>query len=480
MNKHLLSLFSVCILSTTAFAQQQKKTYKEVYKVDPEAVLELNTAHADIVLDSWNKNQIEISAEIVLEGASEEEAKAYFKEHGLDIQGNSAKVEISSRNNFFFRGPNVWTAAPEFSNFEFDFNFDELAPVFEQLAIPELVDSIMVAIPEMPPMPPMRVKTFDYDKYKKEGKEYLRKWQSEFEESIDEDYEKKMEEWAKRFEKQAMKAELRAKKMEERAALIEERSEKMEKRAEEMEKRAEEMEKRAEKEIKRLYKANGNLFTTSPSSNRFFFRSNGDTKKYKVKTQIRIKMPKSVKLQLNVKHGEVKLASVQDMKANLSYAKLLASRVDGKDTYVKAAYSPIRVENWNAGELKANYAERVDLLRVGQLNMDAISSNVFIDRLESNSLLTQQMGALEIKTISADCKTLDISTEHGELLVQLPAFPMEVYLYANASECEIPGNQLNVTENRSKKVYRGVVGKGSPKNNLSIQSQYSTVVLAQQ
>ena len=480
MNKHLLSLFSVCILSTTGFAQQQKKTYKEVYKVDPEAVLELNTAHADIVLDSWNKNQIEISAEIVLEGASEEEAKAYFKEYGIDIQGNSAKVEINSRNNFFFSGPTVWTTAPEFSNFEFDFNFDELAPVFEQLAIPELVDSIMVAMPEMPPMPPVPVKTFDYDKYKKEGKEYLRKWQSEFEESLDEDYQRKMEEWAKRFEKQAKKAELRAKKMEERAALIEERSEKMEKRAEEMEKRAEEMEKRAEKEIKRLYKANGNLFTTSPSSNRFFFRSNGDTKKYKVKTQIRIKMPKSVKLQLNVKHGEVKLASVQDMKANLSYAKLLASRVDGKDTYVKAAYSPIRVENWNAGELKANYAERVDLLRVGQLNMDAISSNVFIDRLESNSLLTQQMGALEIKTISADCKTLDISTEHGELLVQLPAFPMEVYLYANASDCEVPVNQLNVTENRSKKVYRGVVGKGSPKNNLSIQSQYSKVVLAKQ
>lgn len=480
MNKYLLSLFSVCIVGATAFAQQQKKTYKEVYKVDPEAVLELNTAHADIVLDSWSKNQIEISAEIVLEGASEEEAQAYFKEHGLDIQGNSAKVEINSRNAFLFNGANVWTTAPELSSFEFDFNFDELAPVFEQLAIPELVDSIMVAMPEMPPMPPVPVKTFDYDKYKKEGKAYLRKWQSEFEESLDKDYQKKMEEWAKRFEKQAKKAELRAKKMEERAAVIEERAEKMEKRAEEIEKRAEEMEKRAEKEIKRLYKTNGNLFTSPSSSNRFFFRSNGDTKKYKVKTQIRIKMPKSVRLQLNVKHGEVKLASVQDMKANLSYAKLLASRVGGKDTYIKAAYSPIRVEHWNAGELKANYAERVDLLRVGQLTMDAISSNVFIDHLESSSLLTQQMGSLEIKTIGANCKTLDISTEHGELVVQLPAFPLEIYLYANASDCKVPDNQLKVTENRSKKVYRGAVGKGSPKNNLSIQSQYSTVVLAQQ
>ena len=90
------------------------------------------------------------------------------------------------------------------------------------------------------------------------------------------------------------------------------------------------------------------------------------------------------------------------------------------------------------------------------------------------------MGALEIKTIGADCKTLDISTEHGELYVQVPGFPLEVYLYSNASDCKVPANQLNLTENRSKKVYRGVLGKGTPQNNLSIQSQYSSVVLARQ
>ncbi|WP_146106176.1 DUF4097 family beta strand repeat-containing protein [Aureicoccus marinus] len=482
MNKSLLLLFSACLLGGTTLAQKQKKTYKEVYKVEPGAVLDINTAHADIVLDSWNKNQIEISAEIVLEGATEEEALEYFKENGLKIQGNSNKVEIKSGNRFFFGGPDVWTAeATSFPNLELDFNFSELAPIFEQLAIPELVDSIMVAIPEMPPMPPLKMKTFDYDKYKKEGKEYLRKWQSEFEESLDEDYQKKMEAWAKKFEEQAKKAEIRAEKMEERAALMEERAARIEEKAAEMEKRAAEIEKRAEEKVKRIYEVRGNaFFSEAPSSNRFFFRTNGDTRKFKVKTQIKIKMPKSVKLQLDVKHGEVTLASAEDMKANLSYARLLATRVDGKNTQIEAAYSPIRVEDWNAGQLKANYAERVDLLRVGQLNMDAVSSNVFIERLESSSLLSQQLGALEIKTITENCTNLDITTEHGEVVIQLPNFPMELYLFANASECQLPSSGLDLNASRNKKIYRGVLGMGKAKNNLSIQSQYSSVVLAQQ
>ena len=253
---------------------------------------------------------------------------------------------------------------------------------------------------------------------------------------------------------------------------VEERSELMEKRAEEMEKRAEERAKLAEARLRTRY----NKATTG---NRFFFRSNGDTKKYKVKTIIKIKMPKSAKLQMDVKHGEVKLVSVEDLKANFSYARFLASRVDGDNTQIRAAYSPIRVDDWNAGELKANYAERVDLLRVGQLNMDAIGSNVFINRLDKSSMLSQRMGALEIKSIAKNCETLDISVEHGDLLVQLPSYPLEVYLYANASECEVPEGQLKLSSNRSKDVFRGVVGGSKASNNLSIQSQYSTVVLAQ-
>ena len=489
MNKSLLLLFSACMLGSIAVGQQKKKSYKEVYQVEPGAVLQINTAHADIELDSWNKNQIEIRAEITLEGATEEEAQKYFKEHGLQISGNSNKVEVNSGNIFFWAAPEVWIQEDfDMPNVDFDFDFNELAPVFEQLAIPELVDSIMVAIPEMPPMPPMKFRNFDYNKYQKEGKEYLRKWQSEVEDSMDEDYRKKMEAWANKFAERAERLELRSKRYEERAAKLEKE---VEKRAEEMEKRSEEMEKRLEKRTAELEKRAAeraklaeariqNRFdNASKKGNRFYFRTNGDTKKYKVKTTIRIKMPKSARLQMDVKHGEVKLVSAEDMKAKFSYARFLASRVDGANTKINAAYSPIRVEDWNAGELKANYAERVDLLRVGQLNMDTTSSNVFIDRLDQSSMLSQKLGTLEIKSISKNCKTLDISVEHGELYLSLPNHPLEVYLYANASECQVPKNQLKQTTNRSKDVFRGVLGGTKASNNLSIQSQYSTVVLAQ-
>ena len=83
----------------------------------------------------------------------------------------------------------------------------------------------------------------------------------------------------------------------------------------------------------------------------FFLSADGEGKKYKVKKTIKIKMPNSVRLKMNVNHGEVKLAATaKDVEASLRYASLLASTIEGKETSIQASYTPIVVQNWNLGQ----------------------------------------------------------------------------------------------------------------------------------
>src|SRR5690606_3519252 len=110
--------------------------------------------------------------------------------------------------------------------------------------------------------------------------------------------------------------------------------------------------------------------------NIFFYSDKGDNKQYKIKKTIKIKLPKSTKIKMDVRHGEVKLAeNTTDMNANLSYATLVASTIDGDKTYIDASYSPVSVQKWNYGRLKADYSENVTIKEVGDLTVNSTFSD---------------------------------------------------------------------------------------------------------
>ena len=119
--------------------------------------------------------------------------------------------------------------------------------------------------------------------------------------------------------------------------------------------------------------------TIHGSPNVFYFSSDGKHKEYKVKKRIIIKMPKYIKLNMNVRHGEVKLAeNTKNINASLSYASLLASTIEGVNTDIRVSYSPVVVQNWNYGRLRADYSDKVNLKEVKELRLNSVSSNVVI------------------------------------------------------------------------------------------------------
>lgn len=474
-------LFSVTLLLISVSNRAQvSKTFKESFKVANDAVLALNTTHADIEFETWDKNEVEIIATITLENASKEEAEEYFKNNPLSISGNSSLVEVSTNNS------TSWLHS--FLGSDIDFNFD-FEPFFDAIEIPDLPEiAVLPEMPPLPPMPPVPVKSFDYQKYKEEGEKYIEEWSEEFAEGFDEEYQKKMEEWGKRMEERAEEWEERnAERLERMEERMEKRAEEMEKRQEEIAKRREEvMEKRMEAHEKRREaqeKRREHVISRSSddgSSSFYFISSSGDNSKYQVKKTIKIKMPKSVKLKMNVKHGEVKLAAnTKNLNASLRYASLLASAIDGDATEINAAYSPMVIENWNAGNLSAKYSDKIKLATVKNLRLNATSSNVFIGRIVDDVYIVNDLGKTQIETIDSNFKHVYISTKNGELNSGLPQQEFNLKIVDKFSEVNYPKNlKVNVVKNDGSYVIEGCREiKKNTNPSFEVNTSYSEVVL---
>ncbi len=481
-------LISLCFIAIGAYGQKQSKTFKETFHVDADAVIEINTSHADIEFETWDRNEVVVEATIELDGATAEEATEYFKSSAMKIMGNSKNIEISTKN-----GNSIFFTSNYNGMGDIDIDIPNIEHILlnipELPEIPELLELTEIAeLAPMPPMPPMEFAAFDYKAFKKDGDKYLKKWKKEFDENFDKDYQEKMEEWS---EKMDTKREIMEERREEMGVVREKarkvRREEMESRREEMRERREEMQVqrnemqtlRAEqretmREVRRLYLSSGD-----DESSIFYFSSDGEKKNFKIKKTIKIKMPKSVKLKMNVRHGEVKLAeNTRNINATLSYSRLFGATVDGDNTIIKASYSPVSIQKWNRGQLKANYSDNVSLKEVKELKMNSISSNVTIGQLLYTAQIKNNMGSLIINNVSNNFKSINISVEHGELECALPSTPYVIMVKESGSKVTAPSIlTLDKTKSYNGTVHKGYYINRNSDKTIVINSKYSKVVL---
>jgi len=453
------------LTSAGVFSQAESKTFQERYIVADDAVVNINTSYADIEFETWDKDEVAITATISLEGATKEEAKEYFENSPIEILGNSKEIKISSKskNNDFFE--------------RFDSNtfFDDNEMHIEVPEIASFVVSVpqIAPFPEMPPLPQTEAFIFDYEAYQEDGEKYMKKWQKNFEKSFDKKHQKRLEEWAERMEE---KGEAIEKRMEE---YNERREELMEKREEAMQERQEKMEERREKMHEEREERRMLINSGEGSPNIFYYSSEGKQKNFKIKKTIKISLPKSTRIKMDVRHGEVKLAeNTKNLNANLSHSSLWAVTIDGEETIVSAAYTPVNVQKWNYGQLSTSYSEEISLAEVVQLQLQATSSDVTIDKLFKNAFVKNNFGAVHILEMGSDFEELDISVKNGELNVNLPKVASNIYVKGNSSSLKLPPNLKVVeTKNGSTSIHKGYHLNGNSNRSVIITSDYSEVVL---
>ena len=252
---------------------QQSRTYAESYPTNKETELNINTSHADLKFETWDRDLVEITAVVELEGVPEEEAESYFKRDLIKIMGNSKEIEISTQGG----GPFAFS----FSGTHFE--FPELAPlahIMEEIEIPELHRFPELSVmPTMPPIPPVPFVEFDYKAYQKDKEKYMEQWRKEFDKSFGEEYKKKFEAWGEQMEQRAGEWEEKREKLLERR---EELQRKREQKNKELRKQLDTKRKEQEERRKVLAIQRTEAGSKHSAPNVFYFSSDGENKEYKV------------------------------------------------------------------------------------------------------------------------------------------------------------------------------------------------------
>jgi hypothetical protein len=479
--KTIKLLMFLMLATTSVMAQKLTKLSKSV-NVSSDVTINLNTSHTNIEVDTWNKDVIEIEAYIDGEKVSKEDLQKALDSWNVSVSGSGKEVTIESKGSL-----NSWSNDFDLSGLDAlkDLQFS-LADLPEMPELPEMPQlPAMPKMPEMPAMPELPelpegigAVNFDYEAYKKDGEAYLEKWSKEYETKYGKDYKEKMKAWGRKFGKTDFEAyskqmekwgeeygkqfegkfgkefeakmeawgkdfgekwekeygpkmeawgEKFGKEMEERAKAMEERGEAMKERGKALEERQKSLADRqkalAERE-ESLAKSLENKINT------------------KVKKTIKIKMPKKAKLQMNVRHGELKFASViTNMKGAISHGTLTANDIDGSQTSINVSYSPVLIANWNSGELKLNYVENAMIHKVNRMLLGATSSNVTINNLAGNAVIDGSFGALQIGNILESFNNLNIILENSEALLTLPKTNYNFQYKGSRSKLKHPKNK---------------------------------------
>jgi len=442
----------------------QTKKLDKTYKTSGDVEVKIDASHTNIVVDYWDRNEVQIEATLETDKENKEKIKELLASWKLDTSGSNSEVTISSG------GGMQWNGDIDLSGLEKP--LASLPQMLEPL-MNNLVTPLMESMGESmgAPLPPefsekMGKIKFDYEAYQKDGDKYLAKFEKEMEANFGDDFEKDMEKWASQFEKNAEKWE---KNFEMKMNINEKEFEKS------MEKWAESFGKDME--------AWGESFGAQMEA-RFGDAENGKSKvivlnNSKAKKTIKVKMPKNGKLNLDVRHGDINLSgTTNNLRADLSHSKLNADRISGKNTNVEAAYTPVNINYWSYGVMDAKYVKNFKIDKVKSIKLSSNSSDVNIDELEDTGILSGNFGELNIGKLGANFKNLDINLENSDLELGLPSSAFNFMYSGTQSDIKHPSAlKVNTSESYDNKKLSGYHKAKDAGGNISIKANFSEVLL---
>jgi hypothetical protein len=430
--KTLFIKFSLCLLFVATTYAQKSKTYTESFNVNKDTEVSLKADNAEIIIETWNKDRVDVEATITVDIEDEKLAEEILKNFEFEALGNSKKVEIRAGR----QGPHGLTIAN-------DLHF------FPEGEVQILTHDIKgLRLPPPPPVPPMPEMNFDFDmdKFNEEGRAYVLRFQDEVKDIVnDSTFKKEMKEWKIKLEK-----ELKANGLKDSVHVFT------------YEVKKDFKDKKGAKDVKVL-RAPNTHFRPHPH--------------HKVKKKIIIKMPKDAKLDLDVKRSELKIASLNQIDANLNYSGLQIDELTGQNCTVSAMYSGVDITKANGLNLNLKYAKKVNIGEVNQLISTSKTSNLIIDLVNQKAIIDGSFGDLVINNISKDFKLIDINLKNSSAKLKVPDVAYNFYINSKSSEVDLnPKIDFKVSEAFDSKIYQNKNSQNTSKV-LNIKADYSNCEL---
>ncbi|MDP2687655.1 MAG: hypothetical protein Q8O62_10570 [Aequorivita sp.] len=468
--KRRTAVLLLMLLGTVGYSQ---KNYVESFNVADDVEVTVNTSYTNIIFETWSKNKVEVEAYIEGEKLSEKEKQDAMKNWDLNISGNSKNVNISSNaGNQSFAMGNM----PE---------MDFIGPMMENMVMP-MIHNIQV-----PPLPEDLLENlgniqFDYEAYQKDEEGYMKKFEAQMDKKFGKDFEEKMEAWGKKFEEgwDQNVADSIGRINSKRSEVFEERMEAYGKRMEAWgEAYGKRMEAWASQMENDLEKGEGNYsktVTKSPHGTSIVIQGNrgSNVTSGKVKKTIIIRLPKNAKTNVNIRHGHLKMADANNLKANLDYTPFKANSIDGGQTLISASYAPVVINTWKQGVLNVKYVDNCAIETVQNINLQANSSDVRIGNITNQAFLSGSFGDLEINNVADGFETLDIRLENTDAKVRVPVGAFSFYFNGRKSTLKYPKSlQLKESKNADRVLVKGFNQNNNTNKTITINSTFSNVSL---
>lgn len=426
----------MAVLFCTAAMAQTRKLDK-TFRTNKDVTVNVDAKYTDVLVEYWDRNEVQVEAILTNPPSDQKQLQQALDSWNLSTKGTSGEVTINSSGGSL-PGVNV-TAMKAISQL----NIPEMLEPLQKMMVP-LLDNI-----SQNPLPPEFYANigdlhFDYEAYRKDGDKYLEKWEKQVEKSFGKDFEKSMEKWAANFEKDSALWKKRIVLMEDWGEKFGEDMEKWgEQYGKEMEKWGEQfgqdMEKWGEQFGKEMEAVYGNEEGKA-------IIINGKNSAQKM---LKIKMPKSGQLKLNVRHGDVNLAGVtRDLQGDLSHSKFTANKITGNNTNLRVAYTPVKVKNWHYGILNASYVRDLQIDQAQSIKLTSNSSDVVVNQIGKNGIFRGTFGELAIKKIDPSFENIDIVLENSDLVLDLPEVGYNFNYNGTKSHVKYP-KELNLKVNNS-------------------------------
>lgn len=494
-------LITACLLvfATAIFAQKQSKSYNETFKVKNNAVVQINASNADVEVQTWRKNQVDIQATVEIEGLTKKEAEKYFKNFNFEALGNSNKVKIYLDGNGFRSGNEFVIFDAE--NFVIpEINIPEID--IPEITIPEInIPDINIEIPEIDFeefMIDLENIEFDFDEYYKNGKNYFFQWKdsvNNIKVKTKKDWEKfkkskEYKEWKEEMKKSKakVKKELEKAKKEYKDINIGKLVEESLKIAEEaiknveVDKIVEESLKEARKALKEVdrekikaelakvreefKKSKGSSFVFQTDSNEMIIND----KKLKIKKKIVVKIPKGVTLDLNTRHCKLKLPKM-NASGKVSYGTFNADGLEGGNLDIFS--SPVKINTLVNATLNLKNITDATIASVSNCTLNSDSGKISIAEVLSGTTISSSFGDVIISKLSPVLNNFTMKLNQSNSEININGFAKKIKIDSASSAIE-----HNKKSSSGKWVtLRGNINLVTTEGELNITGKYSELLL---
>ena len=453
--------YSICSLlllfiSLLGYSQQ---SYLKSFNVANNVEVEVNASFTNLVIETWNKNKIEVEAYIDGDNLSEAEKQQMMKGWRLDINGNSQKVIVNSNAS---GSGFMATSIPE---------MDFIGPLVNTMPMPNMKNV------EVPPIPEELLENigniqFDYTAFQKDQEAYMKVFEAQMDKKFGKDLQKRMEEWGRNLEKSMRKQNM--------DSIGESFGKRMESWGEEYGKKMEAWANQLEKNSGGEGSNYSKTVTTGPNGTSVVIQRSSSRQgtMNNAKRTIVIRMPKNARTNISVRHGDLKMAEMTNVRANLNYTSLMVNTVDGAETLINASFAPIVINNWNRGVLNIKFVDNCSIETVQNLSLNANSSDVTIGNITKQAVLSGSFGNLRIDAVSSNFESLNIHLENADAQVKMPTGAFTFNFNGRRSTLEYPKSlQLDVSKNSDRVLITGFRQSNTSPKNISINASYSNLIL---